>query len=165
MILHASLAAPATEGHAMSDDNRSRTPTATSEDHADFGQVWVSAHGEECGLSDAAAWIDDGVFIIRSTEFDVMAEDEDFKEALNLFANRIFDYAGMLGELVSENRATPAERETLADLSSRVIPWMTAVERASNRLHFRLPRLRNTRTGHWQHRATRASDSSRLSVA
>ncbi|HTA98685.1 MAG TPA: hypothetical protein VK730_13715 [Solirubrobacteraceae bacterium] len=149
----------------MSDDNRSRVPTATSEESADLGRVSVSARGEQCVLSDAAAWLEDGVFVIRSTEFDVMAEDEDFKEALDLFANRIFDYADMLGTLVSDNRATPAERETLADLSSRVIPWMTAVERASNRLHFRLPRLRNTRTGHWQHRATQASGSSRLSVA
>jgi hypothetical protein len=149
----------------MSDDNRSRVPTATSEDDAELGQVWVSAHGEQCGLSDAAAWIDGGVFIIRSTEFDVMAEDEDFKGALDLFANRIFDYADMLGELVSGNRATPAERETFADLSSRVIPWLKAVDQARSRLHFRLPRLRNTRTGHWQHRATQASGSSRLSVA
>jgi hypothetical protein len=98
----------------------------------------LAASGPEAGcvvvenvpLSQAEAWLEDGVYVIRSTEFDLLAEDEDFYEALGLFIDRAADYATALSELISSHEATEDE-ECLAGLLLRrlIAAFMAAEER------------------------------------
>jgi hypothetical protein len=140
-----------------------RPPTATSENEAESGCVAARVGALEQRLSDAVAWREDGLYVIRSTEFDLMAEDEDFAGALDIFTRRVFDYAAMLADLVSSGEATDGELAVFSTVSARVVPLAQALEQETRRL--RLPRLRTQRSGHWRRRATPANGSSRLFVA
>ncbi len=138
-------------------------PTATSEANAEAGCVVV----ENVPLSQAEAWREDGVYVIRSTEFDLLAEDEDFYEALGLFIDRAADYATALSELISSHEAT-ADEERLAGLLSRrlIAAFMAAEERRRQERRRRgLFQRRGPRTGHWRHRETQADSSTHLSPA
>jgi len=141
-------------------------PTATTEGDAEAGCVTLTSSGiAEQPLSDAVAWREDGVYIVRSTEFDMSAEDERFQDALDLFAHRTFEYAAMLAELAQKDEATEEERRVLSLISERVFPFMEAVERREERRRWLIPRRRLQRTGHWRHRGTQAKSSSQLSRA
>jgi hypothetical protein len=135
-------------------------PIATSEKVAEEGCVLASGFF----LSEAVSWREGDVYVLRGTEFDVLAEDEDFATAVDTFVDRLFDYAGMLSELVAEDAATDDEREAFATLSARFFPLFQAMESAERK---RRPpsRKRGSGTGHWRHRGTPASGSPRLSVA
>jgi len=97
-------------------------PTATSEANAEAGCVVV----EDVPISQAEAWLEDGVYVVRSTEFDLLAEDEDFYEALGLFSDRAADYATALSELISSHEATEDEERLAGLLSRRLIDRGTA---------------------------------------
>ena len=138
-------------------------PTATSETNAEAGCVVA----ENVPISQAEAWLEDGVYIVRSTEFDLLAEDEDFSEALSLFINRAADYAVILSELISSHEATEDEERLAGILSRRLIAAFMAAEERSRRKQRRrgLFQRRGPRTGHWRHRETQAGSSTHLSPA
>jgi len=141
-------------------------PTATSEEAADEGCVLVQGPHRDYVLSDAVAWREGATYVVRSTEFDVLAEDEDFKEALDVFICRLIDYTSLLHEQVETKQATPDESSTFTELAERFFPLVQAMQqdRAKPRLRWP-PRRRGSRSGHWRHRGTPVSGSARLSNA
>lgn len=106
-------------------------PTATSEQTAEEGCVLVRGAHRDYILSDAVAWREGETYIIRSSEFDVMAEDEDFGEAVDVFVCRLLDYTSMLHDLVQNNQATPDEATAFTELAGRFFPLDTHRKRPS----------------------------------
>jgi hypothetical protein len=138
-------------------------PTATTQDAADAGCVFVSGPHRDYVLSDAFGWREGDVFVLRSSEFDIMAEDEDFESALAVFIARLADYTIMLYELVEAGDATEEETETFRVLSGRLAPLAQAAQQDTKRR--RPQRRRGSGSGHWRHRGTQASGSAPLSAA
>jgi hypothetical protein len=142
-------------------------PTATSEENAERGCVLGVLGDLRQLLSDAEAWHEGNVYIIRSTEFDVIAEDKDFDQALDKFGTWIIDYAGHLADLVSSHDATSDELETFATLSARILPLFKEMEHQESRQRKESQRRhahRRRRANIWRHHATQASNSGRLSA-
>jgi hypothetical protein len=146
---------------------RVEPPTATSERTADEGCVSVSGPHRDFHLSDALAWREGDVYVLKSMEYDVLAEDEDFDAALDTFISRLFDYTSMLQELVDAKTATEDEANEFAALSMRFFPLAQAIYEEESAKRARRPRSRRrgSGSGHWRHRGTPASGSTRLSVA
>lgn len=140
----------------------SAPPTATTEETADYGCVLGMIGDYRQLLSHADAWHEEGVYIVRSTEFDVMAEHEDFDQALDKFVTWLFDYADRLAELVSAEKATDDEHTTFTTLSARLLPLAHEAERhREDQRHTQ----RRRRANIWRHQETPASSSGRLSAA
>jgi len=137
-------------------------PAATSEQAAELGCVFVSGPDGDHELSEARAWCEDGVYTLRSTEFDVIAEDEDFDVAIDVFVAWLIDYAALLAERVDSGKATEDEARTFAVLSARLFPLLREAEQERRR-HSRRRRMPSSR--HWRHQGTQASSSARLSAA
>ncbi|HST34927.1 MAG TPA: hypothetical protein VLJ80_15560 [Solirubrobacteraceae bacterium] len=149
----------------MDDKMTLSPPTATSENSADEGNVFIAGPHRDYVLSEAVGWREGNTFILRSTEFDVMAEDEDFEAALDTFIARLADYGIMLGELVEAKEATPEEEEAFRTLSGRFLPLVRAVQEDQQKRRRRpRSRRRGSGSGHWRHRGTPASGSARLSA-
>lgn len=141
-------------------------PTAISEETAEEGCVLVQGPHRDYILSDAVAWREGATYVIRSTEFDVLAEDENFGKALDVFICRLLDYTSLLHEQVEANQATPAESSTFTTLAERFFPLVQAMQQGQERSRLRWPpRRRGSRSGHWRHRGTPVSGSARLSNA
>lgn len=140
-------------------------PTATTQDAADAGCVFVSGPHRDYVLSDAFGWREGDVFVLRSGEFDIMAEDEDFESALAVFIRRVFEYATMLYELVEAGDATEEEAETFRVLSGRIAPLAQAAQQEQDAKRRRPKRRRESGSGHWRHHGTPASGSVPLSAA
>jgi hypothetical protein len=122
----------------------------------------VSGPHRDYRLSDAFGWREGDVFVLRSSEFDIMAEDEDFESALAVFIARLADYAIMLYELVEAGDATEEEAETFRLLSGRLAPLAQAAQQDTERRRPR--RRRESGSGHWRNRGTQASGSVPLSA-
>jgi hypothetical protein len=137
-------------------------PAATSEQAAELGCIFVSSPDGDHQLSEARAWREDGVYTLRSTEFDVIAEDEDFDVAIDVFVAWLIDYGALLAERVDSGKATEDEGRTFAVLSARLFPLLREAEQERRR-HIR--RRRMPSSGHWRHQGTQASSSARLSAA
>ncbi len=141
-------------------------PTATTEETAEEGCVLVRGPHRDYSLSDAVAWREGSTYVIRSTEFDILAEDEDFEEALDLFICRLLDYTSLLHEQVQAKQATPEESSMFTELAERFFPLVQAMQPGWERPRLRWPpRRRGSRSGHWRHRGTPVSGSARLSNA
>jgi hypothetical protein len=144
-------------------------PTATTQDTADAGCVVVSGPHRDYVLSDALCWREGDMFVLRSSEFDIMAEDEDFETALTVFIARLADYTVMLYELVEAGDTTEEEAETFRVLSGRLAPLVQATQQdeatEQDTKRPRPQRLRGSGSGHWRHRGTQASGSVPLSAA
>lgn len=139
-------------------------PTATSEQAADEGCVLVQGPHRDYVLSNAIAWREGATYVIRSSEFDVLAEDEDFNEALDVFICRLLDYTSLLHEQVEAEQATPEESKAFAELATRFFPLVQATQQERDRPKRRWPsRRRGSGSGHWRHRGTQVSGSPRLS--
>jgi hypothetical protein len=136
-------------------------PVATSEEAAETGCVFVSGPDGDHQLSEARAWREEGVYTVRSTEFDVIAEDEDFDRAIDVFVAWLIDYAALLAERVDAGKATEDESRTFAVLSARLFPLLREAEQERRR-HVR--RRRVPSSGRWRHQGTPASSSARLSA-
>ncbi|MCW3046656.1 MAG: hypothetical protein JWO74_940 [Solirubrobacterales bacterium] len=118
-------------------------------------------------LSEVEHWFDDDVFVIRSTEFDCYAEDEDFQSAVNRFGETVLDLGTHLAELVSDGRATEHEHQAFDLLAPRLVALLDAEGEERRRHEERLVsinvgRLRRRRRGtgsSWAPRATHSSFS------
>lgn len=141
-------------------------PTATSEDTADEGCVVVHGPHRDYRLSDAVAWREGTTYVIRSSEFDLLAEAEDFSAALDMFICRLLDYTALLHEQVEAKQATPDESRAFAELATRFFPLVQAMQQERNRTRRQRPSgRRGSGSGHWRHRGTPVSGSPRLSNA
>jgi hypothetical protein len=139
---------------------------SVSEATAEAGSVLVSGPHRDYVLSDAVAWREGDTYIIRSSEFDAMAESSSFPEALDILICRLLDYTSLLHEQVASGSATPGEVEDFSTLATRFFPLVEAMQRDSERRRRRLwpPRRRGSGSGHWQHRGTQAGASAQLSA-
>lgn len=139
-------------------------PTATSERTADEGCVTVAGPHRDFHLANALAWLEGNVYVLKSTEFDVLSEDEDFDAALDVFVARLIEYGSMLHELVDAGTATEDEAREFATLSARLFPVLQAMREEERTKRRPRGRQRGAGSGHWRHRGTPASGSARLSV-
>jgi hypothetical protein len=140
-------------------------PTATSERTADEGCVSITGPHREFHLADAISWREDDVYVLKSPEFGVLAEDEDFDAALDVFVARLFEYGTMLSELVEAGTATEDEGQEFATLSARLFPLFQAMRDEESAKRRPRSRRRGSGSGHWRHRGTPASGSALPSVA
>jgi hypothetical protein len=152
------------EWPGVDDEMTREPPTATSQESADAGCIFVSGPHRDYVLSDAVGWREGRTFVLRSSEFDVMAEDEDFEAALDLFVGRLADYSIMLYELVEAGDATEEEEAAFRTLSGRFLPLVQATKQSSERRRRPRSRRRGSGSGHWRHRGTPASGSAQLSA-
>ena len=77
------------------------TPTADdvpTEEHPEFGVI--SMH--DVVISEVAHWRDGELYVFRSTEFDIIAADEDWDRAIVMFIDSADDYATMVADLPPE---------------------------------------------------------------
>lgn len=140
-------------------------PTATSERTADEGCVSITGPHRDVYLADALGWREGDVYVLKSPEFGVLAEDEDFAAALDVFVARVLEYASMLHELVDAGTATEDEAQEFGTLSTRLFPLLQAMRADESAKRRPRSRRRGSGSGHWRHRGTPASGSTRLSVA
>lgn len=115
-------------------------------------------------LSRAERWYEDGAHVIRSTEFDCIAEHPDGDEAVTVFVDNAFDLMLALAELDQAGEATKAERETLALIESRFARAAWDERRREARRRKAASRMRRRGEPHWG-RHSRAGSSSVLSPA
>lgn len=88
---------------------------APSSDAPDHGTI--RRHGEP--ISRVESWWENGLWIIRSTEFDCYAEAEDHLEAVERFGETAEDLIGMYEHLAIADELTLHEAETLLLLLQR----------------------------------------------
>jgi len=144
---------------------RVEPPTAASERTAEEGCVSISGPHGDVYLADALGWREGDVYVLKSPEFGVLSEDEDFAAALDVFVARLFEYGSMLHELVDAGTATEDEAQEFGVLSTRLFPLLQAMRADESAKRRPQGRRRGPGSGHWRHRGTQASGSARLSVA
>ena len=117
-------------------------------------------------LSRASRWFEDGLHVIRSLEFDLMAEDPDPAHVVDVFVENAQDLAMALVELQTRGEATEHETETLAVLSQRFFEAAQSMERARERrrIQIRLRQRGHHHSGQWRQQ-TRPTTSTKLSHA
>lgn len=150
--------------------------TATADKHVDLEAATEAA--PVCGaafrlgvrVSDAERWLEDGMHVLRSTEFDVIAGDRDFDGALGQFIDKIEDlwfYLSGLEEL------TDNENETFLALAPRFLRIHQKLEQLEEDRRRRLisvsfGRLRRLQRGEpllaWHQSSTPAARSSQPSA-
>ena len=77
-------------------------------------------------VSEGEHWVEEGVHVIRSTEFDVIAGDPDFDRALDQFVDKHEDLWGYLSGL---EELTDNENETFLKLAPRFLAIHRELER------------------------------------
>jgi hypothetical protein len=77
-------------------------------------------------LSEAEHWVEDGIHVIRSTEFDLVAGDPDFRRAVEMFGEKAEDLWWFLSEL---DTITDNENETFLVLAPRFMQVFKELER------------------------------------
>lgn len=118
----------------------------------------------EVELSRAERWYEDGAHVIRSTEFDCIAEHPDADEVLTVFVDNSFDLMLALSELDQAGEATEGESETLALIASRFARAAWDERRREARRRKAASRMRRRGEPHWG-RHSPAGSSSLLSRA
>jgi hypothetical protein len=78
-------------------------------------------------LSDGVRWEQDGDYIFRSTEFDVIAAGSTFEEGLGLFGTSLIEFAIYLADIED-----PAENEV--EMLRAIQPRMTKIAARANAL-------------------------------
>ena len=116
-------------------------------------------------LSAADRWFEDGQHVIRSLEFDLVAEDPDPSRVVDVFVESAQDLGVALLELGARGEATEHETETLALLSQRLFTAAQFLEREQDRRRIQIRlRLRGHHSGQWRQQ-TRPATSTKLSYA
>ncbi|HWD86136.1 MAG TPA: hypothetical protein VG321_10320 [Solirubrobacteraceae bacterium] len=111
-------------------------------------------------VAKAERWFEDGVHVIRSTEFDLIAEDEDAEKVIEVFVDNAVDLAIALNELQADGKITEDESRVLNLLSQRFFEAARASERARHRHRIQIQlRNRGNRSGHWRRQAQRANST------
>ena len=141
-------------GMTTAGDFASRTETRPSSGAVLLGSV---------ELSRAERWYEDGAHVIRSTEFDCIAEHPDAEQAVAVFVDNAFDLMLALSEL-DAGEATEGERDTLALIESRFARAAWDEERREARRREAASRMRRRGEPHWG-RHSPAGSSSLLSPA
>ena len=85
-----------------------------------------AAYSFDVLISEGERWIEDGIHVIRSTEFDVVAGDPDFDRALSKFIDMHEDLWAYLSGL---EELTDNENETFLKLAPRFLEVHRELER------------------------------------
>lgn len=112
-------------------------------------------------LSRAERWVEDGHHVIRSAEFDCIAEGPDADRVVVAFVDNAFDLMCMLIEVHDSGEATDAERETLELLQSRFARAAWGERQKAARRRQVVSRMRRRGEPHWGRRSPAASSLAR----
>jgi len=126
-----------------------RNGAPTLDDRASV-RVVTLVDGQELPLSRAELWHDGESFVVRSLEFDLLAEGQDLDDAIRAFGSAIYRYADDLRARVDEGAASENEREMLRRLSDRLFRIYLAERRGRPRRRRWLPRRRHHRGNSWR---------------
>lgn len=111
-------------------------------------------YDDTLSLSKVALWYEDGEYVIRSLEYDVVAADEDRRAAVRKFLSNSIDYAHFISE---SDGATPDDVELALTIFRRITD-ITAHISIQNQ-----PRRRGGLIGRMRgHRGDRAGQGWRL---
>lgn len=105
---------------------REQMPTTT---HPDSGDI--SAYGVV--VSEAFFWVEDGIYVIQSSEFDLIGEGDTLEDAVTMFAKNLTGLHNYLADLVSAGDATQDESRIFAMLSKRHLEICKARDREIER--------------------------------
>ncbi|WCB92287.1 hypothetical protein DSM104299_00977 [Baekduia alba] len=83
------------------------SPPRPTEETPEHGVISIG----DVTLSQVVHWMEHDLFVFRSTEFDVIAADEDLQTAIRAFVESAQDYARMVGDLGADE-LTQDEAET-----------------------------------------------------
>jgi hypothetical protein len=97
------------------------------------GAVQVKIAGQTVRISEVEHWIEDGIHVFRSVEFDCIAEHEDEGDAVRMFIENAEDLYRYLDDLVDAGRATQDEIRTFAMMGRRFYEIYTAQAQAAMR--------------------------------
>jgi hypothetical protein len=135
-------------------------PTAEA---PEAGVIAIAVGSQRIAISQVEHWVEDGLDVFRSSEFDCIAMDVGVDRAVKAFIDSAEDVYRFLDDLVDAERATPDEVKTLAMLSRRfydVYSAFSAQAQASRRR--KLGALMRSRDLHgltWQRQTTHRSSS------
>jgi hypothetical protein len=71
-------------------------------------------------VSEGLHWLEDGVHVIRSSEYDLMGQGDDLHEAVRDFVGQAFDLFAYLTAEIEQRDATDHELRMAAVLGSRL---------------------------------------------
>lgn len=128
-----------------------------TEHEPSVGYAGLVVGGEDVVLSDGCWWRDsDGSYVIRSSQFDVIAGGSTFEAALGAFVRNVLDYWAYLAELDD-----PAENEAemFRLLSPRLARVAQALARADERPRRRLTLRRHRLRGEQWHTSSKQHGS------
>jgi hypothetical protein len=132
-------------------------PPSPTEAQPEFGaiSVGIGVGGETFSISEVEHWVEDGLHMFRSVEFDCFAQHEDEWGAVEAFIQNAEDLFRFLDDLVDAGRATADEVRTLAKLSRRFYEIYNAQRTEILRRKVRLLlRPRDVHSVTWQRRRT-----------
>lgn len=108
-------------------------------------------------LSRVIYWVEDGVHVLRSTEFDISASDEDHQAAVEKFVANAEDLAYFYRDL---DDPTVEELETALEILTRIHRAYTSQKKRDAIRRAQIRRLRGRRPGQ-VHRSSHRSSSVR----
>jgi NADPH:quinone reductase-like Zn-dependent oxidoreductase len=103
----------------MSDVNGLPQMAGPTESAPEEGTIGVRAGAHTVDISAVEHWVDEGLHIFRSSEFDCMSEAEGETEAVAAFVAMAEDLFRFLEDLLDAGRATEEEKLILIKLSRR----------------------------------------------
>lgn len=135
----------ASNGGAVAERPHGLAPTEAT---PDLGRI--TAFGVV--VSEAQHWVEDGIHVLRSTEFDLVAGDADFQRAVDLFGEKTQDLFWYLADLP---HITEVENDTFVLLAPRFMQIQQELERREAQRRRQLvsfPRLkrRGAHDRNWQ---------------
>jgi hypothetical protein len=83
-------------------------------------------------LSSANRWMENGVHVIRSTEFELVGEGESLQDAVQDFVGHAIDYQSYLATLIEREEATEHEIRVAGQLGPRLARAYEATARHLN---------------------------------
>jgi hypothetical protein len=132
-----------------------------TEDAPEVGVIRIAVGDQAVELSTVEHWVEDGLHVFRSTEFDCIAEGKDLASAVVTFIESAEDLFRLLDDLLDAGRATDDETRTLVKLSRRFFEVSEAMEQEEARRAL-ISLRRRLRRPQWQPQTTRDSSSELL---
>jgi len=147
----------------MSTSHQDQTPLeGLTESTPEPGYI-SSDHGVV--LAHAERWFEDGLHVIRSVEFDLLAEDEDEDRVVDVFVDNFWDMGAALADLVRRGEATSHEQDLWLLFSQRMFEEAESSRRQASRRRIQIRlRQRDHHEGLWR-RQTQATPSTPHSYA
>jgi hypothetical protein len=117
----------------MSNTAAAAAPRSPTEDAPCVGEI-RHAEYSEIVLCRIEEWHEDGLYVVRSLDFDLITMHEDRRKAIHQFVSEVYDLCFQLAKLMqAEAGATEGERETFFKLARPIL----AVEERDRRERLR----------------------------